>query len=257
MIDGGGPGGVLGAGEPDAGDAATAGSAYRRQLLADRPLVYWRMDIASGASVPDETGGGNALVLKGSGHRLGVEGAIRDGDTAVSFDGTSSYAIATEPRAFDFAENRAFSLECWAKRMTGGASYFQHLFSSIEGSANDRNGYILYLLPEPAAPDSPRSVFEYDRPMADLGTWGPLPAESAWGYYVAVYDGHTVLLYVDGVLASSSAVTGSIAARTGAFAVARGSDSDGFYFKGALDELAIYPRALGADTIARHFSFAK
>jgi hypothetical protein len=246
----------------DAGDASVdagpTGPAYRRAVLGDGPLVYWRMGITSGSSVPDETRGGNDLVLQGGGHRLGVVGAIRnDGDGAIEFDGVASFAIATEPRVLDFAGNAAFTLECWARRSSGGTSYFQHLLSNLEGPAGDRNGYILYLLPEPGGQDSARSAFEYDRPGTDLGLWGPLSPESQWGHYAATYDGAMATLYVDGTVADSAAVGGSIAPRTGAFAVARSSESNGFYFKGALDEIAVYPRALGAADVARHFALGK
>jgi hypothetical protein len=216
------------------------------------------MGITSGSSVPDETGRGNELVLQGTGHGLGVEGAIRDdGDGAIEFDGVASFAIASEPRDLDFTGNSAFSLECWARRSSGGGSYFQHLLSNLEGSAGNRDGYILYLVPAPGTGDSARSVFEYDRPGADLGIWGPLSAESRWGHYVAVYDGAKVTLYVDGTVANSAAVAASIGPRTGPFAVGRSSESNGFYFKGALDEIAVYPRALVAKDITRHFAFGK
>ena len=259
MRDGGAGGASGDAGNVDgSADTGPAEPGYRRTVLGDAPLVYWRMGTTSGSSVPDETGGGNDLVLQGTGHKRGVGGAIRgDDDGAIEFDGAASFAIATEPRVLDFVGNAAFTLECWARRSSGGASYFQHLLSNLEGSAGNRDGYILYLLPEPGTGDSPRSAFEYDRPGTDLGIWGPLTAESKWGHYVAVYDGTKATIYVDGTLADSAAVTGHIGPRTGAFAVARSSDNDGFYFKGALDEIAVYPRALGAKDIARHFAFAR
>jgi hypothetical protein len=139
----------------------------------------------------------------------------------------------------------------------GGMSYFQHLFSNVQGSAGARDGYALYLLPAPSAGDSPRSVFEYDLPAADLGISGPLPAEATRAHYAAVYDGANATLYVSGTLANSSVVAAGVLARTGPFAVARASDGGASFFKGALDELAIYPRALSAAVIARHFGFGK
>jgi hypothetical protein len=247
------------AGAPDGGESegGPAAPTYRDAILHDQPRAYWRMSIKSGRTVPDETGGGNSLVLQGSGQTLGVEGAVRDDDGAMGFDGAASYAIATNARMLDFSNGAAFTLECWARRRSGGASYFQHVFSNVEGSAGSRNGYLLYLLPEPSGQDSPRSVFEYDQPAADLGVWGPLPKESVWAHYVAVYDGGRASLYVDATLAENVPVTGSITARTGTFSVGRGADVDGFYFKGDLDELAVYPRALALTDITRHFAFGK
>jgi hypothetical protein len=208
--------------------------------------------------VPDETGGGNDLVLQGGGHEQHVSGAVAGDDAgAIGFDGSKSFALASDARALDFADGAAFTLECWALRRTGGNSYYQYLFANIQGVANDREGYALYLLPEPASDDSARSAFEYDKPMLDLGIWGPLGDESAWTHYAAVFDGVKISLFVDGTMASSHAVTASIAPRSADFAVARHSQNDGFFFKGALDELAVYARALSAADLVRHVNLAK
>jgi len=240
------------------GGAAPVARSYRQVVMDDQPLVYWRMGTVKNRVVTDETSGGNDLVLQGTGEELGVEGAIEgDPDLAVRFDGAKSFAIATDARALDFPEGAKFTLECWARRETGGSSYFQHLFSNVEGVAGNRDGFALYLLPEPAQGDSPRSVFEYDRPLADLGIWGPVVAERVWGHYVSVFDGKQATLYVNGTLASTETAAGSIALRTVPFTVARAAGVDGSYFKGALDELAIYARSLTPAQIAEHFSFGR
>ena len=173
-----------------AGEAGAAGHTepgvdapgYDDEVLQEQPLAYWRMGSAAQGVVPDLSGHGNDLVLQGGGHRLNEPGALREGDDgAISFDGAASFAIATDARALDFAAGAPFTLECWARRSSGGQSYFQHLLSNVDGVAGDRNGYALYLLPEPDASESARSVFEYDRPAADLGLWGDVIAESTWG----------------------------------------------------------------------------
>jgi hypothetical protein len=245
------------AGSPGAGgEPTTATDLYRDAIMADHPLVYWRMGKVSAAAVPDETGGGNALVLQGTGHQLGVSGAVKGDDAAMGFDGESSFAIASDARALDFTEVAAFTLECWARRETGGASYFQHLISNVDGVANNRDGYVLYLLPEPAAGEAPRSVFERDRPANDVGIFGPVGKVSAWAHYAAVFDGVTATLYVNGTLASTGMAPGNIASRKTPFAVARATNGANF-FKGALDEIAVYPRALDAAAIAKHVVLAK
>jgi hypothetical protein len=226
-------------------------------VLADEPLAYWRMGIGAGVvSIPNEVGGDNALVLQGSGHELGVTGALRDdADTALGFDGASGFAIATNAREFDFTERAPFTLECWARRLTGGASYFQHLLSNVAGSPGGRNGYALYLLPEPAGTDTGRSAFEYDRPATETGLSGPVPDESAWTHFVATFDGANARLYVNGTLESTQPIDSAFAARTGPFAVGRAANDARDYFKGAVDEVAVYPRALGVGDVAEHFSY--
>jgi hypothetical protein len=224
--------------------------------MADDPRVYWRMGKLSEGTVADETGGGNALVLQGGGHQLDVAGAVKGDDTAIGFDGASNFAIATDGRALDFAGAAAFTLECWARRETGGASYFQHLISSIDGVANNRDGYALYLLPEPAAGETGRSVFERDRPAHDVGIFGAIPKPSVWAHYVAVFDGMTVSIYVNGTLSDTGAAPGNLSPRATPFAVARATGGANF-FKGALDEIAVYAHPLTPAAIAKHFAFAK
>jgi hypothetical protein len=240
------------------GGAPAMAASYRRAVLDDQPLVYWRMGVVKNRVVTDETGGGNHLVLQGTGQTLGVEGALEgDTDLAVRFDGAGSFAIATDARALDFAGGAKFTLECWARRETGGESYFQHIFSNVEGIAGNRDGFALYLLPEPAENESARTVFEYDRPAADLGIWGPVVAEGVWAHYVSIFDGKQAVLYVNGTLAGNELSSGGIATRSVPFTVGRAAGVDGSYFKGTLDELAVYPRALSAVEIAEHFAFAR
>jgi hypothetical protein len=257
-------GGASSAGEPGSGGAGEAGSAgmppeasgYARDVLGEQPIAYWRMGSAMQEVVADASGHGNDLVLQGGGHTLNVPGAV-DADGAIGFDGETSFAIATDPRALDFVANAPFTLECWARRSAGGSSYFQHLLSNVDGVAGNRHGYALYLLPAPETGDNPRSVFEYDRPAADLGLWGEVAEESTWGHYVAVFDGAQATFYVNGTLSDSKPVDGAFITRTGPFSVARVSSASGSFFKGALDEIAIYPRAFGAKVAARHFAFHK
>jgi hypothetical protein len=246
------------AGAEQGGAPTVVSSAYRHAVLDDKPLVYWRMGASKDRVVPDETSGGNDLVLQGTGHTLGVQGAIEgDTDGAIELDGKASFAIATNSRVLDFMGGAKFTLECWAQRESGGESYFQHLFSNVQGVAGNRDGFALYLLPEPAPGENARSVFEYDRPAADLGIWGPVFDANLWAYYVAVFDGTQISLYANATLSETDVTTGNIAARTVPFTVGRAAGVDGSYFKGALDELAIYPRALTSAEIAEHYSYAR
>jgi hypothetical protein len=249
--------GAGGSAEPGTGGSTSNPAGYAEAILAAKPLAYWRMGIESGLVVSDETGREkNALLLQGSGHQLSVAGALHAGDDgAIAFDGESSFAMAESPRLFDFNAGAAFSLECWARRENGGSSYFQHLLSNTVGTPGDRTGFMLYTLPAPGSGDAARSAFEYDAPGDETGLWGDLPKASQWAYYVAVYDGSAVTLYVDATLADSKPTEALLAARMGPFTVARASDG-GAFFKGALDEIAIYGRALGASEIVRHFELA-
>jgi hypothetical protein len=252
-----GTGGSGIAGTATGGAGAFGRGTYRDLILADGPIAYWRMGPTSGAVVADEVGD-NDLVFQGAGHTLGVEGAIPgDPDGALGFDGTSSFAVANHARAFDFAGAAAFTLECWARHEPGGADYFQHLISNTEGSPGARNGYILYLLPEAADGDAAVSSFELDRVGAEISVWGPAPEDSVWTHYAAASDGSMVTLYVAGTQVDSRAIDGAMTPRSGPFAVGRASSEDARYFKGVIDEVAVYPRALGIGEIVSHATFGR
>jgi hypothetical protein len=226
-------------------------------ILADDPIAYWRMGPMSGAVVADEVGD-NDLVFQGAGHTRGVEGAIPgDSDRALGFDGAASFAVASDARAFDFAAAAPFTLECWARHEPGGADYFQHLISNTEGSPGARNGYILYLLPEAEDGDSALSAFELDRVGAEISVWGPQPEASVWTHYAAVSNGSIITLYVAGTQVASRAIDGAMTPRSGPFAVGRASNEAARYFKGAMDEVAVYPRALGIAEIVSHATFGR
>jgi hypothetical protein len=239
-------------------DGATdAGSRYRAAILAAGPLVYWRMGIKAGASVvPDETGGGNNLLLQGSGHELGYAGAIEaDDDTAIGFDGARSYAVATNARGLDFAGGAPFTLECWAlHQAVDGGSYFPTLLGNIEGvPAASRNGYLLYTVPQPAnAGTKGETAFEYATDSGARAVFGPLVPTGTWGYFVAVHDGSSMTLYVDGTVTQMVQQIGSLATRLSPLAVGRAPNTAGGYWSGAIDEVAIYGKALTLPEILEH-----
>ena len=230
-----------------------AGSTYRSLILGDAPIAYWRMGIASGSIVPDESGHKNDLLLQGTGHVFAAPSAIKgDLDKSIGFDGKNSYAIATRPRDFDFPASAPFTIECWARRQAvadgGTADFFQHLLGSATGSPRNRNGFLLY-----AMPSGPNVSFEYDAPDGgQVGFMGGLPELSIYAHYAAVFDGKNASLYVDASLASSKPVQGAIASRLSELSVGREFSSGRYYFSGSIDEIAIYDKALSAAQVVRH-----
>ena len=84
-----------------------------------------------------------------------------------------------------------------------------------------------------------------------------MPDEGVWAHYAAVVDAISVSLYVAGTFASSEPITGPITARTVPFTVARASNESAYFFKGELDELAVYPRALSVAEVAAHAALGR
>lgn len=231
-------------------------SLYRAAILADQPLAYWRMGTqGNDFTVADETGGGNDLTLEG-GYNLGASGAIDDDDdTAIKFDGTTGRARAARPRAFDFPDAGPFTLELWAKRDAKPADghVFQHMLSEMTGVNTNRTGFSLYAVASTydGGPEQ-KTSFEYNAyDGGDLSTSAPLIAEGKWAHYVAVFDpAKGVSLYVDGAGGAPRAVKGLLTLKTADLFI--GGDESSGTFAGAIDEVAIYARALPFAQIAAH-----
>ncbi len=89
-----------------------------------------------------------------------------------------------------------------------------------------------------------------------LGVWNSanvwlvsatMPATNVWHHIAYLFNGRTHSLYVDGVLSATSTVSPGTKPTTG-FEVGRGPGGTG-YFRGKLDEVMIYDRALSSNEI--------
>ena len=78
---------------------------------------------------------------------------------------------------------------------------------------------------------------------------------NAWSHLATTYDGSLVRLYVNGTLASSTAVTGAMAASTGVLRLG-GNSVWGEWFAGLIDEVRVYNRALGAAEVQQDMATA-
>jgi hypothetical protein len=249
-------GGVTDAPSEDAAKDATT-SAYRDLVLADGPLAYWRMNILSGTKIPDESNNKNDLPLAGGSPTFGVPGALAgDPDTALAFDGVAYAALdPATSRAFDFGALEPFTFEVWAKRApVVTTTQFHHLFGDIEGTSPDRAGYIFYY-----DDGLQKIVFQYDWLVAATGhgitvSSGTSPT-NRFAYYAVVFDGATLELYVDGIAAESTVGASAMGARTSTKFMVAFEEADATHgFIGALDEMAIYAKALDATKINAHYT---
>ena len=71
---------------------------------------------------------------------------------------------------------------------------------------------------------------------------------NSWTHLALSYDGTTLRLYVNGLQAAAQALTGPIATSTGSLRIG-GNAVWGEYFKGLIDEVRVYNRALSAGEI--------
>src|SRR5262245_49942091 len=98
---------------PDADGPGGGGRSYRDEVLADRPVAYWRLGEAQGSTANDETGAAHVGIYTGA-VDLAVPGAIAgDPDRAarLGIDG----GFVSMGNVFDFAGVVSFTLEAWVQ----------------------------------------------------------------------------------------------------------------------------------------------
>jgi hypothetical protein len=71
---------------------------------------------------------------------------------------------------------------------------------------------------------------------------------NVWTHLAATYDGAMLRLYVNGALAGSTALTGSLDATTGPLRIG-GNSVRSEWFNGLIDEVRVYSRALSQSEI--------
>jgi len=81
--------------------------------------------------------------------------------------------------------------------------------------------------------------------------------DGIWHHIVAIYDGSTKYLYVDGALDVSVAASGTISANSYAMLIGENSQATGRFFNGLIDEVAIFDTALTAEQVTQLFEAAQ
>ncbi|KAF2420067.1 DNRLRE domain-containing protein [Microbacterium sp. B35-30] len=221
--------------------------AYGTRVFVTDPTLYWRLGEASGTTAADAGRFGTYPGTYRTGVTKGQPGII-PGDTAVTTPGTQQGTVATQATITPPA---AFTAEIWFNTTTAGGK----LFGFENAQTGNGTNYDKHLYMTAGG----NLVF---------GSWAgsaavvssPLGyADGTWHSAVGVLDPSGRKLYVDGVLVAQSSVTGADTA-SGYWRIGGGNLSSwpgatsNFYFRGALDEFAVYNGGLSANEIARHYA---
>jgi hypothetical protein len=228
---------------------------YQSLVLANSPIGYWRLGEASGASAADISG--NGLTGAYNSCTLGVPGLVGgDADTAVSFNGTSSYVALGTPTQL---------------RITGVIS-LEAIVSVAGFPPNGNLGRVMG-----RGPDSSLNEAYYFRFYTDSGgvhhllcgsytnpnaTADGVDVTVAWPtnekhHIVGRYDGTAWKIFIDGTQAGSfTDATGAILG-VGTPGVYVGANANGIeHFSGVIDEVAIYNTSLSTTDISAHAAAA-
>jgi len=183
----------------------------------------------------NETAGTTAADASGNGHPGTVSGAtwIATGKVggALSFDGVNDWV--TVPNAPDLNPATGLTVMTW-------------IYPTVSNGVRDvviKEGagvdvYNLYHRNWRGRPEANVLIGGVNRTAEGTS----LPA-NAWSHVASTYDGVTLRLFVNGVQVASTAAAGSIPSSTGPLRIG-GNSLWGEFFKGRIDEVRVYNRAL-------------
>jgi hypothetical protein len=214
-------------------------SGYSAAVIADSPVSYWRLGEASGTTAADERGVNPGAYVNSP--TLGATSLLATDTTnkAVALDGSNDNVRIANSATLGLSS--PLSLEAWIKPSslpTAGA--FASILTKAESYSLQFNG--------------PRLEFTIMQNGARRRLQAPSGAIVAGQAYhvVGTYDGTTQRLYVNGAQVASAALSGPASASSSALYVGSWSGSSEF-FKGTIDEPAVYGSTLSAARVSAHF----
>ena len=214
-----------------AGDAAATYTArFNRDVGAPVPglVAAYAFDEAVGLTVGDRSGNGNAGTISGATRAL----AGRFGG-ALSFDGVNDWVSVADSASLDLSAS--MTLEAWVRPTTAGASWRTVVMK-------EQPGQLVYALYGNEGAGRPSGHVFVGGERDVRGGVGSVPL-NAWTHLAAAYGGGSLRLYVNGTLASTLALSGSMPASASPLRIG-GNAVWPEWFAGLVDEVRVYNRAL-------------
>jgi hypothetical protein len=229
----------------------------------DHPLAYYRLADVPPADIATNSGSlgsaGNGLYL-GAGHRaLGALAA--DPNAAASFDGSGVRVAVPFTSALNPPASHPFTVEAWVLPTIEGLGNAQAPLFNRHSPPNDapRQGWVFFQRGSTSSDGSGFNFRMYDEngSSQSVDITGGSYSVGQWTHLVAVWDGTTATLYVNGVNVGSQ-TTNYVANTDSPFSIgAYGTNNPGDNpFTGSIDEVAFYPTALTAAQIGNHYTNA-
>jgi hypothetical protein len=220
---------------------------YDTLVAASSPLAWWQLDDASGSSTAADSSG-NSHTGTATSVTFGSTNEAVTGNTSASFaSGSTSHILTT----YNPGPLSALSVEAWVNLngLSQGANN-PRLAASSHTDA-DSKGFQLMVT------NGRQPQFWVGSGTATANASGGTVPVSGWAHLAGTWDGTTIRLYVNGVLAvtGAAAFSGSVAAGL-ASGIGLGYNPaySGDYLNGLLAEVAVYGTALSAAQVAAHYT---
>jgi hypothetical protein len=223
-------------------------SQYAKDVKGDGASHYWRLGESSGTTGYDWAGVADLTEL--SGVTQGAAGAV-DGDSngASNFNGSSTGTAGSSSVG---AAPSVFSAEAWFTTTSGAGGKIIGFGNSQTGSSTsfDRQVYL---------DNAGHVIFGVYNAAAHTVSTSSTYNDGKWHHVVATLSSTGMVLYVDGVQVGSDANT--VAQALNGYWRIGGDNLSGWpsrptsdYLKGTIDEVAVYPTALTATQVQRHYT---
>jgi hypothetical protein len=215
---------------------------YNDVINADQPAAYYRLGEPGGATIAVDASSNNhpGSYVNPNGYTQGLPGAMpAEADSSVSFN-SNGYVTVPDSAAL---RPSLLTVEAWINPDLASSGYATVLMKTTNTGWGDGYGLL-----RPASGDKLRFF---------VNNWsGPSTVEAdvpknQWSHVAGTYDGSALKLYVNGVLVASTNYSAPINHSLQPLLI--GAGQGGYYWRGLLDEVAIYPTALSAAQIAAHY----
>jgi glycerophosphoryl diester phosphodiesterase len=204
-------------------------------------IAAWDMNEPDGTTLTDYSGNANHATLhNGLGYAAGQSG------NGLIFDGVDDYGQVPASPSLDI-NGEAVSLSLWAR-----LDYLPAELPGAYGPTYDSqaDNYVIY---EDKGNNELRFKVTTNKSAERPGIPAADLRKNVWLHLVGVYDGAKAMIYMNGQLKDSHNLTGIV--KPGQIGLM--GDSPGSYFKGSIDEIQIFNRALTPEEIFFLYKEAK
>jgi Concanavalin A-like lectin/glucanases superfamily len=212
-------------------------------VRADAPAAYWRLGELSGTAMLEDQARANGTYSGGV--VLGVDPAINDANRAARFDGGNDKGSVPDNSSLDFGTDD-FTVEAWVKTTFSG----ERAVVAKRSLATSEPYWAVTVTDDSHHDGQIRAAyFDGTNVRQAYSTVGVL--DGAWHHVAVWFDRDAgVTISIDGVSASTALAIAPDVSNTGTIEIGKGPTHN--YFKGDLDEVALYRGLVPAERIAAH-----
>lgn len=213
---------------------------YVAEVLADDPAGYWRFEETAGAVATDSSGNNRNATVNG-GVTLGVDGVLAGtGDHSARFNGSSGYVQL--PGAWGGAGWSELTIDAWVNTADPITADFQSVLSG-----HDPNAFAHFQLFSAGNTGIYTDAGFVATPII------PATPTGTWRHVVITAKSGESKVYVDGEQVGSTVTTAfNNIAPSSNVSIGLGH-ANSRWFRGQIDEVAIYDQALSEERVLLHF----